>query len=310
MMNIPFTKYSKLWATLSSLIMIVCIALVFRFGLKPGIDFTGGSLLEVSFSRTTPEQTDVEALLAKLNIRGEAVQQLSSGKALLIRTPFLPEAEHQRLIENIRIAYQKNGNLVQEDRFETIGSTVSSQLKSRAFWAIILVNLGIILYIAYAFRRVSRPVASWKYGALAILALIHDVFLVLAVFAVFGTTYGTEVDIAFVVAILTILGYSVNDTVVVYDRIRENLFRRTANESFSDVVNAGLNQTVARSINTTFTTLIPLFALYFFGGQTIHNFSLALLIGIASGAYSSIFVAAPFLVLVEAWQRRSVGKKP
>jgi preprotein translocase subunit SecF len=166
-----------------------------------------------------------------------------------------------------------------------------------------LVSLGIIAYVAYAFRKVSRPVASWKYGLLAIIALIHDLLLVMGVFAVLGHYFGTEVDTAFVVALLTVLGYSVNDTIVVFDRVRENLLRHRE-EDFGTTVNAGLNQTLMRSINTTLTTLFPLFTLYFLGGQTIHSFVLALLIGIASGAYSSIFIASPLLAMVEKWQKR------
>ena len=146
--------------------------------------------------------------------------------------------------------------------------------------------------------------ASWKYGALAIVALVHDVLLVVGIFSFLGKYYGIEVDTAFVVAVLTVLGYSVNDTIVVYDRIRENLLRHSA-DNFSEVVNNGLNQTLMRSINTTVKTLLPLFALYFIGGASIHNFALALLIGIASGAYSSIFIASPLLVVVYNWQEKN-----
>ena len=177
-------------------------------------------------------------------------------------------------------------------------------MRQRALWAIILVNLGIIIYIGYAFRKVSQPIASWKYGALAIVALVHDLLVVLGVFAVLGHFQGIEVDIGFVVALLTVLGFSVHDTIVVYDRTRENLFNRGHKQSFAEIVNDGLNQTLMRSINTTMTTLLSLLALYFFGGPSIHNFALALLVGIASGAYSSLFVASPLLVLVEEWQRK------
>jgi len=201
----------------------------------------------------------------------------------------------------LRDKYQKDSSMVKEDRFETIGAAVSDQLRRRAVWAIILVNLGIILYVAYAFRKVSKPIASWKYGALAIVALFHDVLLVIGVFSVLGHFMGVEVETDFVVALLTVLGYSVTDTIVVYDRIRENLLHHSA-ENFAEVVNLGLNETLMRSINTTLTVLLPLFALFFLGGATIHAFALALLIGMASGAYSSIFIASPLLVLVERWQ--------
>lgn len=303
MRNIPFIKYSKILLTVSGTITLTCIILLIVFGLKPGMEFTGGSLMELTFAQNRPANSQVDALLKeKMNIHN-AVLQPTGDKALIIRTKFLDEPEHQTLLKAIESKFQIKDNKITENRFETIGAAVSQQLRTRAIWAIIFVNLGIILYVAYAFRQVSRPVASWKYGVLAIVALVHDVMLVIGVFAVLGRYLNVEVDIAFVVAILTVLGYSVNDTIVVYDRIRENLLR-TRWESFGEVVNNGLNQTLMRSINTTLTTLLPLFALYFVGGSTVHYFSLALIIGIASGAYSSIFIASPLLVILERWGRR------
>ena len=186
-----------------------------------------------------------------------------------------------------------------------IGAAVSAQLRSRAIWAIVFVSLGIIAYMAYAFRKVSHPVKSWKYGAIAIVAMVHDIVLVLGVFAVLGHFRGVEIDIAFVVALLTVLGYSVNDTIVVFDRVRENLLHRGGRD-YSTIVNTGLNETLMRSLNTTATTLLPLFALFFLGGSTVHYFALALLIGMASCAYSSIFIASPLLALVERYSRGTV----
>ncbi len=301
-MNIPFIKYSKLLLVVSGIIVVVSIFFLFKWGLKPGIDFTGGSLMELSFSEKVPKSEEISAIFSDNNLK-DVVPQKSGEKSYIVRTNFIDEEAHQKILKQARDKYQKDKNLVREERFETIGSSVSQQLRRRAIWAIIFVNLGIIAYVAYAFRRVSRPVASWKYGVLAIVALVHDVLLVMGVFAILGHYSGVEVDIPFVVAILTVLGYSVNDTIVVYDRIRENLLRHSA-EAFPEVVNNGLNQTLMRSINTTTKTLLPLLALYFFGGVTIHNFVLALLIGIASGAYSSIFIASPLLVVVEKWQKR------
>ncbi len=300
-MNIPFIKYSKVWLVISSLITLVCITFVIMWGLKPGIDFTGGSLLELSFTNR-PESTEIQTVFEGLGIKNISIQK-TGDNGVIIRTNFLSEEEHQHVVSQLQSELQASGNQVHEDSFQTIGSSISSQLKSKATWAVIFVNLGIIAYVAYAFRKVSRPVASWKYGVLAIVALLHDVLLVMGVFAVLGKFSGVEVDAAFVVAILTVLGYSVNDTIVVYDRIRENL-QRHGNDSFVNVVNAGLNQTLMRSINTTFKTLLPLVALFFIGGASIHYFVLALLIGIASGAYSSIFIAAPLLVIAYNWQER------
>ncbi len=299
-MNIPFIKYTKVWVTVSALTVLTCLTLFIFLGLKLGIDFTGGSLMELTFSKNTPTIEEMQNTLGGLNQKNAVVQKVGDN-GLIIRTEFLKEDEHQAILKGIRDKYQTDVNLVHEENFQTIGSAISNQLRQRALWAIILVNLGIIIYVAYAFRRVSRPVASWKYGVLAIVALIHDVMLVVGVFTLLGHFKGVEIDIGFVVALLTVLGYSVTDTIVVYDRIRENLTHHSA-QDFSAMVNMGLNQTLMRSINTTFITLLPLFALYFLGGSTVHNFALALLIGIASGAYSSIFIASPLLVLAQTWR--------
>ncbi len=299
-MNIPFIKYSKLWLTIGSLTVIICLVILVLWRLKPGIDFTGGSLLEISFSTTAPTVQAIEQQLG----HKEAIIQRTGDKGMIIRTRFLTEEEHQAMLQKLRSSFSSTDSSVREERFETIGGAVSNQLRQRAFWSVIMVSLGIILYLTYAFRKVSRPVVSWKYGLMAVIAMIHDIILVLGVFAVLGHFWGVEVDIAFVVALLTVLGYSVNDTIVVYDRIRENLLHRSAND-FAGVVNNGLNETLTRSLNTTLTVLLPLFALYFVGGSTVHYFALALLIGMASGAYSSIFIASPLLVMAERWQRRA-----
>lgn len=261
--------------------------------------------MELSFASARPDNTEIVVVLEKNEVKNSTIQK-TGDRGVIIRTVFLSEDKHQEVVKELRTAFEKDGNNIIESRFELVGPSVSNQLRQRSLWAIILVCLGIVVYVSYAFRAVSRPVASWKYGLLAIVAVVHDVLLVMGVFAFLGHFKEVEVDVAFVVAALTVLGYSINDTIVVYDRIREKLLHR-ASESFGEVVNAGLNQTLMRSINTTLTTLLPLAALFMFGGATIHNFSLALLIGIASGAYSSIFIASPLLVYVERWQRRKTA---
>jgi preprotein translocase subunit SecF len=300
-MNIPFIKYSKFWLAFSGLITVFCVAFLFIWGLKPGIDFAGGSLMELSFT-TRPETAEIKKVFDDLNLKNIFIQK-TGDNGVIIRTNILTEGEHQLVLKEMISKLQTADNQVHEERFETVGASVSKQLRSRAVLAIVFVNLGIIIYVAYAFRKVSKPVASWKYGVLAIAALFHDVLLVMGVFAVLGRFFGVEVDTAFVVAILTVLGYSVNDTIVVYDRIRENLLRRSMDD-FAETVNLGLNETLMRSINTTLKTMLPLFALFFIGGSSIHYFVLALLIGIASGAYSSIFIASPLLVVVYNWKER------
>ncbi len=300
-MNIPFIKYSKVWIGTAAVVIMASIAILAIFGLKPGIDFTGGSLMEVSFNER-PEHNLILENLFESGIENPVVQG-TGDNGVLVRMQFLSEDEHQQVLQTLRDGFQTEENKVHEERFETIGASVSQTLRDRAFWAALLVILAIVFYVAYAFKKVSKPVASYKYGLLAIVALLHDALVVMAVFALLGYFFGTEVNIAFVVAILTVVGYSVNDTIVVYDRIRENLLKRRSDD-FGEVINSGLNQTFMRSINTTLTTLLVLSALYLFGGSTIHEFVLALLIGVVSGAYSSIFIASPLLALVERWQRR------
>ncbi len=304
-MTIPFIKYRKLWIVVAVVTAGICVAFVAMWGLKPSIDFTGGTLLELSFSKNRPTNVEMQKVLDDLSLKNVTLQQAGEN-GFIMRMAFLSEDEHQLVLKKMRERFQKDENIVREEGFETIGAAVSQQLRQRALWAIILVNLGIIIYIGYAFRKVSQPIASWKYGALAIVALAHDLLVVLGVFAVLGHYLGIEVDIGFVVALLTVLGFSVHDTIVVYDRTRENLFNRGHKQSFSEIVNDGLNQTLMRSINTTLTVLLTLSALYFFGGASIRNFALALLVGVASGAYSSLFIASPLLVMVEEWQRKKV----
>ncbi len=192
----------------------------------------------------------------------------------------------------------------EELRFESIGPSVGKTLKQRAKWAIVLATILIILFVGWSFRHVSKPVASWKYGLLTIVALIHDLAIPMGVFAILGYFGKVEISAAFVAAMLTILGYSVNDTIVVLDRVRENLLRDKG-DTFAETVGISLDQTYLRSFFTSFTTLLALTAVYIFGGQTIQPFALALIIGIAAGTYSSIFIASPLLVVIEEGQRKS-----
>ncbi len=299
---IPFIKYAKYLLAVSAVVTVISLVALFTWGLKPSIDFTGGSLLEISFSSTVPDTAVVEATLKSVGQENVLIQKTDDNK-LIIRTAFLDEDEHQAVLKGLRSKFETKDNKVNEDQFETIGAAVSSQLRKRAVTAVILVVFSIVAFVAYAFRSVSYPVASWKYGVTAIIAAMHDVLLVVGVFAFLGHYHNVEVDIGFVVALLTVMGYSVQDTIVVYDRIRENLLHRRSG-NFSEMIDIGLNETLMRSINTTLITMIPLTALYILGGSSIHNFALALLLGIASCAYSSIFVASPLLAYVDKWQNK------
>ncbi|MBI5733461.1 MAG: protein translocase subunit SecF [Candidatus Kerfeldbacteria bacterium] len=293
-------KYRGLAYGLSLILLIAAIASLAVWGIKYGIDFNGGSLLEVEFKGTRPAVQTVEQSLAQLNL-GYNVIQPTGGNGMILRFKDVDESTHQAVVK--KLADLDNGKLT-EKRFESVGPIVGAELKSRALWAIAVALFFIVSYIAWAFRKVSHPVASWKYGVAAIIALAHDVVVTTGVFSILGHFKGIEVDMLFVSAILTVIGFSVHDTIVVFDRIRENIFRHAAVD-FTTTVNKSVNDTLARSINTSLTTLLVLLALFILGGETIRYFALALIIGITLGTYSSIFVASPILV---DWNR--LNQKP
>ncbi len=205
-------------------------------------------------------------------------------------------------LESAIAANEENSN-IKEKRFDSIGPVIGNELKSTAVIAIVIALIAIVLYIGWAFRKVSRPVSSFKYGIIATITLFHDIIITLGVFAVLGHLCNVEVGIPFVAALLAILGYSVNDTIVVFDRTRENLIRSGADD-FEKVVNKSVNETLIRSLNTSFTTLLVLVTLFLFGGTTIKYFVVALMVGISAGTYSSIFIASPLLVTWQKWSLR------
>lgn len=297
---INIIRYKTLWLIIASTLVVASIVAISIWGLKFGIDFTGGSFLEVEFSAKRPDAPDVATFLASLDIENVSVQPLGE-EAMIFRFKSIDEIKHQEILNQLKEKYGQ----IEENRFESIGPTIGQELRKKATYAIIIVLICIILYIAWAFRKVSKPIASWKYGVIAIIALIHDVGIPIGLFAVLGRFMGVEVNSAFVAAILTILGYSVNDTIVVFDRIRENLIKSGGDyDDFDGIVNKSVNETFARSINTTLTTLLALIAVFFWGGETVKYFSLALIVGIGLGAYSSIFIASPLLVILEKFRQR------
>ncbi len=293
---------SKLWLSISGALIAISIVMLALWGLRLGIDFTGGSLLEVTFNQDRPGVTEMEDRLKELNLKSLTVQPVGE-QGMILRFQETSEDVHQAILGKLNSfdANPKDGKAAYEElRFEAVGPSVGLELQRKAVYAIILVLVAISLYIAGAFRRVSRPVSSWKYGIATLVSLFHDVIIVLGVFASLGNFHGLEINTTFVAAILTVLGFSVHDTIVVFDRIRENLPR--SNDSFAGTVNASLNQTITRSINTSLTVLLVLLAIVLIGGTSIHYFALALLIGIFFGTYSSIFLASPLLV---AWHEIS-----
>lgn len=309
----------KLFVTLGFSIMLLSAALVAGFGLRLGIDFTGGSLTEVVYDERPEKSVAVERIDSlSLELGAYSLREATddSGRpAFNLRTRDLTEPERQQVSE----ALTTIGNNAEITRFTSIGPTIGQELRDKAVWAIGAVALVIIFYVAWAFRGVGRPVGSWTFGGITILALIHDVLVPTAVMAILGLMVGAEVDVLFVMAVLAVLGYSVNDTIVVFDRVRENLTKYRQEKKvmvkneygqpeeqieyiptkpFADVVGESVDQTILRSINTSVTTLLALSALYFLGGSVTQTFALVLMAGVLAGTYSSIFFANPLLVML------------
>lgn len=290
-------NYYRYFFILSLVILVAGIVSLAVFGLKLGIDFKGGTVTELSFSQ--PANIDsIKQVLADQQISNAQVQMAGSN-GVIIKTGDQSKENHEKLLAELK---NKFGEFDQK-RFESIGPVVGEQLTRKAMYQLGLVSLGIILYIAYAFRKVTRPVSSWQFGIAAIISLLHDLLVVLGIFSLLGHYFDVEVDSMFVTAMLTVLGFSVHDTIIVFDRIRENL-RVYAGQTMEFVVNHSISQTLVRSLNTSLTVLLVLLALLLFGGSTIRYFVLALFIGIIAGTYSSIFVASPMLVLWQNWQSR------
>lgn len=282
----------KIWYSVSSVLVVGSIVVWAIYGLNLGIDFTGGSLLQVRYTAARPEVSTVVEQISALNL-GEPLVQPSGDDTFIIKTQFLDNEQRQQVLSAL-------GENAAEDSFESIGPTIGQELREKAVSAIILVLVAIILYVSWAFKGVSRgPVPSWAYGVAAIVALVHDILITVGVFVLLGAFHGVEINVMFITALLTILGFSINDTIVIFDRIREGL-RRSQQKTFEGVINESINFSMMRSLNTSITTLIVLTTLLLFGGESIRYFVLALIIGITAGTYSSIFIASPLLLM---WQK-------
>lgn len=366
---IKIIQRRKIWYAFSLTLTIVSIAALATWGLKLGIDFTGGTMMEVSFNEASLNSQEIQDVFSELNL-GEVSTQFANDGSVFLRFKEVDEPTHQSILtalntkaaakiapvidnnaapaetpaadvqstpvqpvqieaqgingENVEVAADTadaaeitsentaatnaattENKYVTEKSFESIGPVIGNELKTSTIWAVLVALIGIVAYIAWAFRKVSYPVSSFKYGISATVALFHDVIITTGIFSILGHFYGMEIGITFLAALLAILGYSVNDTIVVFDRTRENLLRGRLND-FEETVNRSVNETFARSINTSFTTLLMLLVLYLFGGASIQTFVLALLIGIAFGTYSSIFVASPLIV---TWQHFDARKR-
>lgn len=279
--------------------IILSIAALAKWNLNYSIDFTGGAVSEITFS-AAPDIKAIKEVLEKPDKGfdiGNPVVTPTGSNSVFIKTKTLDEETHQKMVAALSGKFKD----AKEIRFDSIGAVIGQEIKQKSIWAIIMVAVGISLYVAWAFRKVTRPISSWKYGVVSVVTLFHDVIVPIGLFAFLGHYWGAQVDLTFIVAVLTILGYSINDTIVVFDRTRENLLRYNIKE-FEETVNRSLNQTLIRSINTSLTVIIVLVSLYFFGGETLKYFALALLVGVVVGTYSSIFIASPLLV---EWHKRS-----
>ncbi len=294
----------------SGVLILGSILALVVWGLNLGIDFKGGSLLEIEYGGARPEATDIQGRLSAMSNLGESIGDVSvrptGEKGFIIRMRTISEGERVSIISALETNLTA-GEKIEVKRFNSIGPLIGKEAARKAFMSVVLVLICIVLFITFVFRQVSEPVSSWKYGIIAIVALLHDVIVPVGAFAVLGHFQGAEVDTLFVTALLVILGFSIHDTIVVFDRVRENLkLSRLYKEkkSFEHIVGNSISQTFVRSINTSLTTILALVVLYFVGSESTRYFSLALIIGIAVGTYSSIFIGSPLLVTVEKWQNR------
>lgn len=290
-----------LFFIISALAVGISLASLYVWRLNPGIDFAGGSLLEVEFVSYQPSIAELQTALSHSGLSNLLIQPTAD--SVIIRFKDESQTAHEAVTGALeQLVASQDGASFKELQFDSIGASVGQELKRKSFNATVLVLIMIIIYISLAFRRISKPVASWKYGLASIIALFHDVIITLGIFAFLGRFYGTEINASFIAAILMVIGYSINDTIIVFDRIRENLPK--SQDNFEDTVNRSVNQTISRSINTSFTAILALVAILFFGGDTIKDFALVLIIGIVVGTYSSIFIASPVLVAWDKWSRR------
>lgn len=288
-------KYKKAFVFISIALVVLAIGAIGYFGLNFGIDFKGGAMTEVEYIQVRPAQSIAEENI-KTTAVGQALVQPIGIMGYSIKTRHLSISEKDAMVASL-------GTDAKEKAFTSIGPSVGTELVRKSIISFILVSFGIIFWIAFSFRRVSKPVSSWKYGFIAIVTLIHDIVITVGVFAFLSYIYGVEVDTLFVVAVLTVLGLSVSDTIVVFDRVRENI--RIGNlKTFEEIVGRSLDQVYTRSIVTSVTIIMPLLALVFFGPTSTKVFAMMLTAGMFFGAYSSIFLASPLLVFVNNWQAK------
>lgn len=288
-MSFNFLRYKKIYFLFIGIISLASIISLLVFGLKPGIDFTGGSILEIEYKQDRPSNEVIEEKLTGLDL-GQLTLQPTREKGVIIRMKGINEDTHQEIIQKL------GQDEIEERRFESVGSLIGKELEQKTITLILASLFAIVFYIALAFRKVRRPVRSWEYALASLGSLFHDILIPLGVFSVLGKFYGVEISISVITALLTVGGSSVNNVIVVFDRIRENILKR-GGTTFEDTVNKSINETLGRCLNTSICYLLPLTAIFFFGGMTLKYFALALIVGILAGTYSAIFLAGPLLTI-------------
>jgi preprotein translocase subunit SecF len=292
-MSFPFVKYYKFHYIFVSILVAASIALLIMFGLNLGIDFLGGTIWEVEFDNR-PANSIIQEKLNKFDL-GEVTIQPTGEKGVILRLKDIDENTHQQIFSSL-------GEIsnIQEKRFESIGPTIGKELRQKTLLLVIVSLIALLIYIAIAFRKLKWPIAGWQYGLVSIITLAVDILVPFLVLILLGKLYNVQFNIPIIAAMLTILGYTMNDKVIVFDRVRENLLK-TRVESFAETVNQSLNQIIGRSLSTGSCTLMVLFAIFLFGGDTLKYFSLTLIIGIIVGTYTSLFIASALLV---SWGKR------
>ena len=295
--------YRNIFFAITGTVIAASVVMLAVFGLNIGTDFTGGSLVEVRYEQERPAIDTLVRTLEEAGLTSVAVRE-TEGNAYIVRAASLSDETRNALPEAVTMSGEFAGSI---ERLTDIGPIIGEELRTKAFIALFAVVLCIVLYVAFAFRKVSKPVSSWVYGLITIVTLVHDILLPLGAFALFGYLWGAQVDTLFVTAMLTILGYSVHDTIVVFDRTRENLAinqEQNKREDFELVAGRAIDQTFGRSVNTSLTTLAALGALFFFGPVATQDLALTLIVGVIAGTYSSIALATPLLVAVERWRSK------
>jgi preprotein translocase subunit SecF len=292
----------KIWITFSVILTIASVVSISVFGYRTGIDFAGGTNLEVQLTGAKAgadaKQAITEAYkqIAKMDV----APQSTEADRYFVRSMQIDNQKKNEILAELQTKFAT----VSELRFESVDPTISADIVRKAILAVVVAALGIMFYLAYAFRRVPKPLNSWDFGLGAVVALIHDVIVLLGLYSLMSHYLGAEVDGMFIAAVLTLLGFSVHDTIVTFDRIRENL-RRRAGEDLETICNDSIAETIVRSINTSFTVFLVLLAMVLFGGATLKFFTLALIIGVVFGTYSSIFIATPVLLWMGSRRRQS-----